>query len=63
MGTIAPLTKVTLDGFLLTTGYTAELPDLAFHEGGNQFSEVINPQMSLESSSGQDYRMQCLSPG
>lgn len=33
MGTIDPPIKVSLDGFLLTAEDTAQLPELAFHEG------------------------------
>lgn len=35
-----------LASFLLTAEYTAQLPDLAFHEGGVQFS-VSNCQISV----------------
>lgn len=62
MGTVDSLTKITLHGFLLTAGYTEHLPDLAFHEG-IQLWEAVNPQLSLDSSSGQDSRMECLCPG
>ncbi|VCW49914.1 unnamed protein product [Gulo gulo] len=48
--------------FLLTPKYTARLPDLAFHEGGIWFSELQMGKSQLDSSSGQDYRMECLSP-